>query len=111
MKRTTCEYMMWNGLPAIRRGIAESMVKDFGLNQREVAKKLGITPAAVCQYLSRKRGRFKISDEYVLAEIRNSAQKIIENGGDYINSETCRICKILRSTPEFALICKICDER
>ena len=102
---------MWNGLPAIRRGIAESMIKDFGLNQKEVAKKLEITPAAVCQYLSKKRGKLEISDEYVLAEIKNSAQRIIENGGDNINSEICRICKIFRSAPEFSMICKICDDR
>ena len=60
MKQTPCEYMMWNGLPVIRKEIAESMINNFGLNQKEAAKKLGVTPAAVCQYLSKKRGKIKI---------------------------------------------------
>lgn len=110
MKRTTCEYMMWNGLPVIRKEIAESMINDFGLNQKETAERLGITPAAVCQYVSRKRGRINIVDEIILEEIKTSAQSIIHNGDGSVIPETCRICKILRKSPEFSLFCKSCDE-
>ena len=109
MKRTTCEYMMWNGLPVIRRGLAESMINDFGLSQKEAAERLGITPAAVCQYVSKKRGKADISDGFVLKEIKTSAGNIIENGEVSILSETCRICKLLRSRPEFSLFCQSCD--
>ena len=110
MKRTTCEYMMWNGLPAIRKEIAESMIEDFGLSQKETAAKLGLTPAAVCQYVSRKRGKIDISDRTVLKEIRVSAKTIIENGDGSIIVETCRICKILRCSPRFSMFCGSCDE-
>ena len=111
MRRTTCEYMMWSGLPVIRKGIAESMINDFGLSQKETAGKLGLTPAAVCQYVSKKRGRIDISDEIVLREMKVSAQNIIENGGEsMVISETCRICKILRKSEEFSLFCPSCDE-
>ena len=55
--------MFWNGIPVIRKEIAESMTKNFGLNQKETAEKLGITPAAVSQYLSKKRGKTKIIDQ------------------------------------------------
>jgi len=110
MKRTSCEYMMWNGLPVIRKEIAESMINDYGLSQKEAAQKLGITPAAVCQYLSRKRGKIEISDKVVLKEIKVSANTIINNGGDHVLSETCRICKLLRSRPGFDLFCAACDE-
>ena len=111
MKRTTCEYMMWNGLPVIRKEIAESMIRDYGLSQKEAAEKLGITPAAVCQYLSKKRGKIEINDPFILDEIKISARNIIENDkeNDVVVSETCRICKILRSTPQFNLVCKVCD--
>lgn len=110
MKRTTCEYMMWNGLPVIRKEIAESMINDFGLSQKETAERLGITPAAVCQYVSRKRGRIDIADESILKEIKTSAQSIIDNGDGSVIPETCRICKILRKSPEFSLFCKSCDD-
>lgn len=110
MKRTTCEYMMWNGLPVIRKEIASSMIGDYGLSQKETAEILGITPAAVCQYISKKRGNTDVSDEIVLKEIKLSAKTIINNGGKNVLSETCRICKILREKPHFELFCRACDE-
>ncbi|MCJ7571467.1 MAG: transcriptional regulator [Candidatus Thermoplasmatota archaeon] len=110
MKRTTCEYMMWNGLPVIRKEIAESMITDYGLNQKETAEKLGITPAAVCQYLSKKRGRSDIADEIIRIEIKQSAKNIIKNGNGYIILETCRICKLIRKSTELELFCPGCDE-
>jgi predicted transcriptional regulator len=110
MRRTTCEYMMWNGLPVIRKEIAESMITDYGLSQKETAKKLGITPAAVCQYLSKKRGRSEVSDKKILTEIKLSAKTIIENGDGNIIVETCRICKLIRTSTDFDLFCPGCDE-
>ena len=95
MKKTPCEYMIWDGLPAIRKEIAESMVKHFGLSQRETAKKLGVTPSAICQYISNKRGSITTFDETIVKEITISAKRIIENE-DTVIFETCRICKILR---------------
>ena len=97
MKQTYCEHIMWNGLPTIRKEIAESMIHDFGLSQKETAEKLGITPAAVCQYLSKKRGRIDISDKMILEEVKLSAKNIIEYGDRNIISEVCRICKFVRS--------------
>jgi len=110
MRRTTCEYMMWNGLPAIRKEIAESMINDYGLSQKQTAEKLGITPAAVCQYVSRKRGRFEIENSKIKKEIKTSAKTIIDNGDGHIISETCRICKLLRASGDIDLICPGCDE-
>ena len=110
MRRTTCEYMMWSGLPVIRKGIAESMINDFGLSQKEAAEKLGITPAAVCQYVSRKRGKVEISDVLLIQQIKVSAASIIENGGGSVLSETCRICKLLRNSDQLSLFCPSCDD-
>ena len=109
MKPTPCEYMMWNGLPVIRKEIAESMINNFGLNQKETAKKLGVTPAAVCQYLSKKRGKIKIVDKSILIEINKSAERIIQSEVVIVVSETCRICKILISKGVFPFICDSCS--
>jgi len=110
MRRTTCEYMMWNGLPVIRKEIAESMINDYGLTQKEAAEKLGVTPAAVCQYIGKKRGKFEISDKIVLEQIRLAAKKIIKNGDDLVIPETCKICKLLRNKEIFPFICQFCDD-
>ena len=109
MKRTPCEFMMWNGLPVIRKEIAESMIKKHNLNQKEAAAKLGVTPAAVCQYLSKKRGKIKIVDPLILNEINKSAQRIIENKETMIVPETCRICKILIAKGIFPFTCDSCN--
>ena len=102
MQRTICEFMMWNGLPVIRKEIAECMINDFGLTQKEAANKLGVTPAAICQYLSKKRGRTEILDEISLKEIRISAERIIEKEAAALVPETCRICRILRARNVFS---------
>ena len=107
MIRTTCEHMMWNGLPVIRKEIAVSMINDFGLSQKETAEKLGITPAAVCQYLSKKRGSPHIFNEIILSEIKLSAKNIIEIGNGNIVLETCRICRLVRKSSEYDLFCRI----
>jgi predicted transcriptional regulator len=83
-------------IPTIRREIAKSMVNDFGLNQKETAKILGITPASVSLYVSEKRGNVKITDENIINEIRDSAENIIKDSNKTLSTETCRICKIIR---------------
>ncbi len=108
-KLTPCEYMMWHGLPVIRREIAECIINKYGLNQKETAKKMGVTPSAICQYLSKKRGKIKIVDENILKEIGVSAKRIIEDDKSSIIDEACRICKIMRSEGIFPVICDACD--
>jgi uncharacterized protein len=108
MKRTPCEYVMWNGLPVIRKEIAETMITNFGLNQKEAAEKLGITPAAVCQYLSHKRGNTKIDDQELTKEITLSAERILNNSDANVVEETCRICKIFIAKGVFPSACNSC---
>jgi len=108
MKRTPCEYVMWNGLPVIRKEIAESMITNFGLNQKEAAEKLGVTPAAICQYLSHKRGNVKIDDQGLIKEINLSTERILNNTDTNVIEETCRICKIFRAKRVFPSACNSC---
>jgi hypothetical protein len=108
MKQTPCEFMVWSGLPVIRREIAESLINDYELNQKQTAEKLGVTPAAISQYLSGKRGKIKIIDEKILAEIKKSAGRIYEKGETKILPETCRICKIMRKSGIFSFYCDAC---
>jgi len=96
MQRTPCEYMIWNGVPAIRKELAERLIKQFGLSQREAAEKLGLTPAAICQYLSKKRGNTDVFDETIIQEITISAQRILNNDGTDAIIETCRICRLVQ---------------
>ena len=109
MKRTPCEHILWNGLPVIRKEIAECMISEFGLNQKEAAEKLGMTPAAVCQYISKKRGNTEIDNEELLKEISLSAARIIQDEETDVIQETCRICKLFMEKGVFPKACEACS--
>lgn len=103
MRKTPCEYMLWNGIPAIRKELAERMINRFGLSQKEAAEKLGITPSAICQYRSKKRGDIDIFDEVIIKELTISAERIMENN-EFVVVETCRICRLLQDSEPFSFI-------
>jgi predicted transcriptional regulator len=97
MSHLPCENIIWYGIPVIRRELAFCLINQFGLSQKEAADKLGITPSAVSQYISKKRGKITILDEKIIEEINLSAKKINNQGESILNSEICKICKILKS--------------
>jgi len=84
------EIMTWYLLPAIRKDMAEAMLKS-GMNQREVARKLGITDAAISQYLSGKRAHDVKLDPNVRRLISLSARKVI--GGADVMQEIKLVCE------------------
>lgn len=97
--KTPCEVSMWYVVPYIRSHLAISMVKDLDLKQAEAARMLGVTNAAVSQYLSGKRGRSTLEDEKITAEIRRSAAKIVGAGDDgVVVTEICRLCKLIAAS-------------
>ena len=56
MQNQPQEIEVWYIIPAIRREIAKEM-KSLGVSQVKISKTLGITNAAVSQYLSKKRAK------------------------------------------------------
>ena len=97
MSHLPCENIIWYGIPVIRRELAFCLINQFGLSQKEAADKLGITPSAVSQYVSKKRGKITILDEKIIKEIKLSANRINDQGESVLNSELCKICKILKT--------------
>jgi len=51
-----CDTMVRNLLPPMRAEMVSRLIRTQGLSQSDAAKRLGVTRAAVSQYLSRKRG-------------------------------------------------------
>jgi uncharacterized protein len=93
--KSPCEVIVWDVLPSIRAAIAEELVKR-GISQKEVSRMLGITPPAVSQYVSKKRGyNIQFSDE-VRAAIEKLADDLIANQVDNLIERMCEICKSLR---------------
>ncbi len=102
--KVPCELVVWHALPAFRREIARSLVRDMHMNQRTAAVKLGVTEAAVSQYLTNKRGKdIKFSKE-LKAAIKKAAKEIAKSETEYVVIEQmCALCNMLRSR---MLLCK-----
>ncbi|HUS99361.1 MAG TPA: helix-turn-helix domain-containing protein [Candidatus Thermoplasmatota archaeon] len=92
-----CEEAVWYVLPLIRKEFAKSLIKDHGLTQRKAAEKLGITEAAVSQYLYKKRGDLKISDPTIQQEIKISTKRIVNGDVEVMKIEICRVCHLLQA--------------
>jgi len=101
MVKTLCEKVIWTVLPVIRKEFSLILMKNYDLNQKKIAEILDITPAAVCQYLSNKRGHIELQDKEILDEIEKSTRKIFEEGTKQVPIEICRICRLLHSKKIF----------
>ena len=78
-----CELVVWYVLPMIRREVSKELVYTHGMTQAEVARKFGVTDAAISQYLKKKRGDNSIIEESpmypkFIEEIKVSASLIAE---------------------------------
>ena len=95
------EIEVWYILPALRKEFTKIMVEK-GLTQKEVAKKLFITEAAVSQYLRGKRaGAFEFNDK-IKPEIRSSVERVLQTGN--IIQEFQILCRKIR---ESGFLCDI----
>lgn len=106
---TPCEIIVWQYLPVIKKEIAKSLIDNFQLTQREVAKKLGLTESTISRYISGKRGKMVTLDDSILKEIKNSAERISKENGNAVIQEFCRICDIMKSQgfiKDFDFLCK-----
>ena len=86
------EIEVWYIIPAIRRELTKSMIES-GLTQKQVADHMGLTEAAVSQYLSLKRAKAVVFSNAILDEIKKSTKKIIENDVLLI-PEMLRLCNL-----------------
>jgi uncharacterized protein len=69
------EIEVWYVIPAIRREIAKTL-KEKGMKQTEIAKRMGLTKSAVTQYLNAKRAKDFKFKEGILKDIQASALRI-----------------------------------
>lgn len=93
-----CEIISWQVLPAVRREISIYMTSEKNISRKDVAQKLGLTEAAVCQYIKHKRGgSHKFSDKD-LKKIRKMADLMILTGKPF--EGMCVVCKEFDASKE-----------
>ena len=71
-----CELMA-EKMPALRSALTRKL-SESGMSQIKIAEMLGITQAAVSQYLSNIRGKHIMRNPDIEKEISRLAQKIID---------------------------------
>jgi predicted transcriptional regulator len=88
-----CEVVVWYLVPVIKSELAKELVSR-GVAQKEVAKIIDVTQAAVSQYVSKKRGNRSILTKEMKADIKSFADKVIDEkaGKKDLQKLICREC-------------------
>lgn len=96
--KTRCESVGRFFIPTFRLLVAKRLIKDYSFTQIDVSKKLGVTQAAISQYLYSKRGIKKLNQLERISEVNKTvnslAKRIAEDdiSEETVISELCRLC-------------------
>jgi predicted transcriptional regulator len=97
-------------LPALRLEITRELVEKYGMRRSDAAAKMGVTPAAVTQYMSRARGGSAtnlLEGNCKVMELVEELSRDIAAGEsplDVLILKLCRACAAARSE---GLVCQL----
>jgi len=99
------EIEVWYIIPALRKELARLLTKEHGLSYEKAGEILGVSKAAVSQYLSNKRAnKVKLSVE-VKKEVAKSARVIVERPKLALG-EMQRLLKVMKDSRCSCDVCK-----
>lgn len=99
------EIEVWYIIPALRKELSKLFTKEYKYSYDKTGTILGISKAAVSQYLSDKRAnKIKLNEE-TLEEVKKSAKIIAENNRMALN-EIQRMLKFMRDSKCSCEVCK-----
>lgn len=91
-----CEISVKEILPAVRSIIAAKLVREKGLPIYEAAKLMGVTPAAVKNYMDKKRGKMLRelieNDKRMMEMISDLVDKMYNNSISDLSIYYCVLC-------------------
>ena len=73
------EIEVWYLIPALRKELSRIFIKDYNLAQKKAAELLGISEAAVSQYVKEKRAKDIKFAKSELEIIKKTADKIVKD--------------------------------
>lgn len=105
-----CEIVVNRMLPRIRAEIVRILTQEYDMKQIEVSKRLGITQAAVSQYLSSTRGGDN-AFQNIFPEMEEYAQAIAKSIASGEDKDTqlsllCECCSKIREEEKFCSLHK-----
>ncbi len=99
------EIEVWYIIPMIRKTLAKHLVEDYEMSYEKTGKILGISKAAVSQYMNNKRAnKIKLSTE-VQEEVKKSA-KILSETPKLAVMEIERILTLMKTKKCSCDVCK-----
>ena len=99
------EIEVWYIIPAIRRELSEVLVRKHKFTMEKSAGILGVSKAAVSQYLSRKRaGKFKLPKE-IRKEVEKSADLMAKDKKIAVR-EILRLLNVIKKSKCSCDVCK-----
>lgn len=99
------EIEVWYIIPAIRKELAKILIAEHKISYEKAGDMLGISKAAVSQYVSNKRAnKVKLSNE-VMAQVKQSA-KILREKPKAGLQEIQRILKFMKDKHCSCEVCK-----
>ena len=99
------EIEVWYIIPAVRSVLAKLLVAK-GLTQEKASKILGVSKAAVSQYINNKRASKVKFPKEVMEEIKKSAETIKNNESSAVR-EIIRLLDIIKISKCSCSVCKI----
>ncbi len=88
-------------IPSLRKEFTIELQKK-GLKQNQIAKLLNITPAAVSQYLNKKRGTIEFNEE-IQKQVTSSVNTIIKDSNK-LQQEIYKLTELIKTS---GFICEI----
>jgi predicted transcriptional regulator len=105
MKALVQELEVWYVIPAIRRELARCFINEHAISYDKIGKILGISKAAVSQYVQNKRAAKIKLPEQALLEVCKSCNKMVKGKSNSVEE----ITKILDFIKKKKLACEVCD--
>ncbi len=102
MLEAPCEAAVKKYIPSIRASVAALLVREYGIPVYRAAKLLGLTPAAVGNYLRGARGNSVPHEEIMKSPaaeyVRAIAELLVMGDSEKLRKENmlCRACSALR---------------
>lgn len=98
------EIEVWYIIPAIRKEFAKILTKKYKLTFEKTGEILGVSKAAISQYLKKKRASLLRFPKKIKKEIETSSERIVKNN----NIALREIIRILNLTKKSGCSCSVC---
>ena len=100
------EIEVWYIIPAIRKEIATCLIREHKITYARVGEILGLTKAAVSQYLNNRRAGKITLPEQARKQVAKSCVKIVKGKSNAVKE----ILDILKFIREKDLPCRVCEK-